>query len=85
MMLVIPELLGAGYIDSYREQHPLAQNPGLTITPPPYGNWEARIDYVFHSKLARAKSATVISSVPGHPWPSDHAALLVTLAPLERH
>lgn len=84
-MLVIPELLQAGYIDSFRELHTLAQNPGLTISAPPYGNWEARIDYVFHSKLARATSARVIRTVPGYQWPSDHAALLVTLAPLRRH
>jgi hypothetical protein len=57
----------------------------LTISAPPYGTWEARIDYVFHSKLARAKSARVIRSVPGYTWPSDHGALLVTLAPLRRH
>jgi endonuclease/exonuclease/phosphatase family metal-dependent hydrolase len=80
-MLVVPELIGAGFVDSFRELHPVAQDPGLTITAPPYGNWEARIDYVFHSKLARATSARVISSVRGHRWPSDHAALLVTLAP----
>jgi endonuclease/exonuclease/phosphatase family metal-dependent hydrolase len=79
-MLVIPELLRAGYIDSFRELHPLAQDPGLTISAPPYGTWEARIDYVFHSKLAHATSARVIRSVPGHRWPSDHAALLVGLA-----
>lgn len=78
-MLVIPELRRAGYVDSFRERHSLAQNPGLTITVPPYGNWEARIDYVFHSRRARATSATVVSSVPGYQWPSDHAALLVTL------
>ena len=84
-MLVIPELLEAGYIDSFRELHTLAQNPGLTISAPPYGTWEARIDYVFHSKLARAKSARVIRSVPGHSWPSDHGALLVSLAPQRRH
>lgn len=84
-MLVIPELLQAGYIDSFRQLHPLAQNPGFTISAPPHGNWEARIDYVFHSKLARAKSAKVITNVPGYQWPSDHAALLVTLAPLRRH
>ena len=84
-MLVIPELLQAGYIDSFRELHPVAQNPGLTISAPPYGTWEARIDYVFHSKPARAKSARVIRSVPGYTWPSDHGALLVTLAPLRRH
>ena len=84
-MLVIPELLRAGYIDSFRELHSLAENPGFTISAPPYGNWEARIDYVFHSPLARAKSARVIGRVPGYQWPSDHAALLVTLAALRRH
>jgi endonuclease/exonuclease/phosphatase family metal-dependent hydrolase len=78
-MLVIPELLRAGYVDSFRELHPLAQDPGLTISAPPYGVWEARLDYVFHSKLARAISARVVSKVPGRRWPSDHAALLVTL------
>jgi endonuclease/exonuclease/phosphatase family metal-dependent hydrolase len=84
-MLVIPELLRAGYIDSFRELHSLPQNPGFTISAPPYGTWEARIDYVFHSRLARAKSARVIRSVPGYPWPSDHAALLVTLTAPKRH
>lgn len=84
-MLVIPELLRAGYVDSFRELHPVAQNPGLTTTAPPYGTWDARLDYVFHSKLARAKSTRVIRSVPGYPWPSDHAALLVTLTPLRGH
>jgi endonuclease/exonuclease/phosphatase family metal-dependent hydrolase len=79
-MLAIPELRQAGYVDSFRQLHPLSQNPGLTITAPPYGNWEARIDYVFHSSRARATSAKVISSVGGYQWPSDHAALLVTLA-----
>jgi endonuclease/exonuclease/phosphatase family metal-dependent hydrolase len=82
-MLVIPALLRAGYIDSFRELHPLAQDPGLTVTAPPYGTLEARLDYVFHSKLARARAAKVIRSVPRHRWPSDHAALLVTLAPLK--
>jgi endonuclease/exonuclease/phosphatase family metal-dependent hydrolase len=82
--LVVPELLGAGYVDAFRELHPVAQDPGLTISAPPYGSWEARVDYVFHSKLARATSARVISSVPGHRWPSDHAALLVSLAPVVR-
>jgi endonuclease/exonuclease/phosphatase family metal-dependent hydrolase len=84
-MLAIPELLGAGYTDSYRQLHPLAQNPGFTIAAPGYGNWEARIDYVLHSKLARAKSAKVIANVPGYQWPSDHAAVLVTLAAPKRH
>jgi endonuclease/exonuclease/phosphatase family metal-dependent hydrolase len=83
-MLVIPELLRAGYIDSFRELHPAAQDPGLTISAPPYGHWEARIDYVFHSKLARATSAEVVRSVPGYRWPSDHAALWVTLTALPR-
>lgn len=83
-MLTIPELLGAGYIDSFRQLHPLAENPGFTISAPGYGSWEARIDYVFHSALARAKSAKVISTVPGYQWPSDHAALLVTLTAPKR-
>jgi endonuclease/exonuclease/phosphatase family metal-dependent hydrolase len=84
-MLVIPELLQAGYVDSFRELHSVAQDPGLTVTAPPYGNWDARLDYVFHSKLARSTSAKVLWTVPGHQWPSDHAALLVRLAPLQRH
>jgi endonuclease/exonuclease/phosphatase family metal-dependent hydrolase len=42
------------------------------------------LDYVFHSRLARAKSVKVIRTVPGHQWPSDHAALLVTLAPIKQ-
>jgi endonuclease/exonuclease/phosphatase family metal-dependent hydrolase len=79
-MLAIPELRQAGFVDAFRELHSLAQDPGLTITVPPYGNWEARIDYVFHSQRARAISARVVSRVHGYPWPSDHAALLVTLA-----
>lgn len=79
-MLVIPELQRAGYVDSFRELHPVARKPGLTISAPPYGHWEARIDYVFHSKRARATSARVVRRVPGYPWPSDHAAVLVTLA-----
>lgn len=83
-MLTIPELLGAGYIDSFRQLHPLAENPGFTISAPGYGSWEARIDYVFHSALARAKSAKVIATVPGYQWPSDHAALLVTLTAPKR-
>lgn len=84
-MLVIPEITRAGYIDSFRELHPLGQDPGFTISAPPYGTFEARIDYVFHSTLARAKSARVIRSVPGYKWPSDHAALLVTLTARKRH
>ena len=84
-MLVIPEILQAGYIDSFRQLHPLVgQSPGFTIAASPYGTWEARIDYVFHSNLARATSARVIRSVPGYTWPSDHGALLVTLAPTRR-
>lgn len=84
-MLVIPELLGAGYVDSFRELHPVAQSPGVTVSAPPYGSWEARLDYVFHSALERTTSARVLSRVPGHQWPSDHAALLVTLRALGRH
>jgi endonuclease/exonuclease/phosphatase family metal-dependent hydrolase len=83
-LLAIPELLRAGYIDSFRELHSVAQDPGFTVTAPPYGKWGARLDYVFHSRLARAKSAKVIRTVPGHQWPSDHAALLVTLAPIKQ-
>jgi endonuclease/exonuclease/phosphatase family metal-dependent hydrolase len=78
-LLVIPNLLNAGWIDSFRELYTIQQSPGFTITPPPYGQWERRIDYVFHSKLARAVSAQVISSVSGYTWPSDHAALSVRL------
>lgn len=84
-MLVIPHLLRAGYIDSYRELHSVAQDPGLTISTPPYGKLEARIDYVFHSRLARATSARVVRTVRGYQWPSDHAAVLVTLRALKRH
>jgi endonuclease/exonuclease/phosphatase (EEP) superfamily protein YafD len=84
-MLVIPDLLEAGFIDSFRELHSLAQDPGFTVTAPPYGTWDARLDYVFHSKGVRAISARVISNVHGYRWPSDHAALLVTLAALRSH
>jgi endonuclease/exonuclease/phosphatase family metal-dependent hydrolase len=82
-MLVIPEVLAAGYVDSFRELHPVAQNSGVTVSAPPYGSWEARIDYVFHSGLARAIAARVVRSVQGRQWPSDHAALLVTLTALD--
>lgn len=78
-LLVIPMLLKAGYIDSYRELRTAKQDPGFTITPPPYGQWERRLDYVFHSPAARAVAARVISSVAGFTWPSDHGALYVTL------
>jgi endonuclease/exonuclease/phosphatase family metal-dependent hydrolase len=78
-MLVIPALLAAGFIDSFRELHTVAQDPGFTVTAPPYGTWDARLDYVFHSLGARTTSASVVSSVPGYRWPSDHGALLVTL------
>lgn len=78
-LLVIPMLKQAGYVDSFRELYSVEESPGFTITPPPYGNWERRIDYVFHSRNARATAARVISSVPGRVWPSDHAALAVTL------
>jgi endonuclease/exonuclease/phosphatase (EEP) superfamily protein YafD len=78
-LLVIPTLLKAGYVDSYRELIPLAQNPGFTISPPPWGHFEARLDYVFHSPEVRAVEARVLSSVPGYSWPSDHAALYVEL------
>lgn len=79
-LIVIPMLKNAGYIDSFREVHPsVQQDPGLTITASPYGTWERRIDYVFHNPKARATSARVISSVQGFTWPSDHAALAVTL------
>jgi endonuclease/exonuclease/phosphatase family metal-dependent hydrolase len=79
LLLVIPMLRTAGYIDSYRELRTAQQNPGFTITPAPYGQWERRIDYVFHSAAARAVAARVVSSVPGFTWPSDHAALHVKL------
>jgi endonuclease/exonuclease/phosphatase family metal-dependent hydrolase len=79
-LIVVPMLKQSGYIDSYRELYPsVQQNPGLTITAPPYGTWERRIDYVFHNPKARATSARVISSVQGLTWPSDHGALAVTL------
>ena len=78
-LLVIPMLKNAGYIDSYRELIPIAKNPGFTISPPPWGTFERRIDYVFHSPNARAVRARVISSVPGYSWPADHAALYVKL------
>jgi exonuclease III len=83
-LLAIPELLRAGYIDSFRELHSFAQDPGFTVSAPPYGTWGARLDYVFHSRLARAKSAKVVRIVPGYQWPSDHAALLVTLTSIKR-
>jgi endonuclease/exonuclease/phosphatase family metal-dependent hydrolase len=79
-LIVIPMLKQAGYIDAFRELHPsVQQNPGLTITSPPYGTWERRLDYVFHNSKARAIAARVINSVQGFTWPSDHAALAVTL------
>jgi endonuclease/exonuclease/phosphatase family metal-dependent hydrolase len=78
-LIVIPMLKRAGYIDSFRELYTVQQNPGLTITAPPFGTWERRLDYVFHNRRARATSAHVISSVVGYPWPSDHGALAVTL------
>lgn len=78
-LLVIPMLKQAGYVDSFRELYSIEESAGFTITPPPYGHWERRIDYVFHSRNARATAARVISSVAGHAWPSDHAALAVTL------
>lgn len=78
-LLVIPMIKAAGYIDSYREVYTAQRSPGFTITPPPWGTWERRIDYVFHSPNIRAVAAKVISSVPGYSWPSDHAALYVRL------
>jgi endonuclease/exonuclease/phosphatase family metal-dependent hydrolase len=78
-LLVIPLLEQSGYVDSFRELYTVAQSAGFTITPPPYGQWERRIDYVFHSRNARATAARVISSVAGYTWPSDHASLAVTL------
>ncbi|HEU5373741.1 MAG TPA: endonuclease/exonuclease/phosphatase family protein [Gaiellaceae bacterium] len=78
-LLVIPLLKANGYIDAFREMYSVEEAPGFTITPPPYGQWERRIDYVFHSRNARATAARVISSVTGYTWPSDHAALAVTL------
>jgi endonuclease/exonuclease/phosphatase (EEP) superfamily protein YafD len=80
-LLVIPLIKSAGYIDSFRELYTVQQNPGLTIHAPPYGQFERRLDYVFHNQKARAVSARVIHSVPGFIWPSDHAALAVTLTP----
>jgi endonuclease/exonuclease/phosphatase family metal-dependent hydrolase len=79
-LLVIPMLTAAGYIDSFRELYTVEQNAGFTVTAPPYGTWERRLDYVFHNRHARAISARVIRSVAGFRWPSDHAALAVTLA-----
>jgi endonuclease/exonuclease/phosphatase family metal-dependent hydrolase len=78
-LLVIPLIKAAKYVDSYRELYTVQQNTGFTITPPPWGNWERRIDYVFHSRNVRAVAARVISSVSGYSWPSDHAALYVRL------
>lgn len=79
-LLVVPMIRAAGYVDSYREVYPNPQEaPGFTITPPPWGSWERRLDYVFHSRTIRAVAARVISSVPGYTWPSDHAALYVKL------
>jgi endonuclease/exonuclease/phosphatase family metal-dependent hydrolase len=79
-LIIIPKIKSAGYTDSYREMHPsIEQDPGLTITTPPFGTLERRLDYVFHNERARALSASVISSVRGSTWPSDHAALAVTL------
>lgn len=80
-LLVIPMIKEAGFIDSYRELHSLDENSGFTITPPPWGHWERRVDYVFHSGNVRAIAARVISSVRGYSWPSDHAALYVRLEP----
>lgn len=81
-LIIIPRIKSAGYTDSYREVHPsVQQDPGLTITTPPFGTLERRIDYVFHNDKAQATSASVISSVRGFTWPSDHAALAVTLTP----
>jgi endonuclease/exonuclease/phosphatase family metal-dependent hydrolase len=78
-LLVIPLIKQAGYIDSFRELYTVQQNAGLTVTAPPFGSWERRLDYVFHNRLARAVSARVISAVTGYTWPSDHGALAVTL------
>jgi endonuclease/exonuclease/phosphatase family metal-dependent hydrolase len=77
--VVIPKLRNAGYVDSFRELYTLQQNPGFTITPPPYGQMHRRFDYVFHTPNARATAAQVISSITGFTWPSDHAALYVRL------
>jgi endonuclease/exonuclease/phosphatase family metal-dependent hydrolase len=77
--LVIPKLLSAGYIDSYRELYTLQQSPGFTIASPPYGQFHRRFDYVFHTPNARAVTAQVIGSIADFTWPSDHAALHVTL------
>ena len=79
-LLVIPLLESAGYVDSFRELYTVQQDPGFTIGAPPYGHWERRIDYVFHSPDVHATEARVISSVDGRTWPSDHAALFVALA-----
>jgi endonuclease/exonuclease/phosphatase family metal-dependent hydrolase len=79
-LIVVPMLKQSGYIDSYRELYPsVQQNPGFTVDAPPYGTWDTRLDYVFHNPKARATSARVISTVQGFTWPSDHAALAVTL------
>jgi endonuclease/exonuclease/phosphatase (EEP) superfamily protein YafD len=78
-LLVIPSLRRAGYIDSFRELFTIQQDSGFTVSAPPFGTWERRLDYVFHNRRARATSARVISSVSGYTWPSDHAALAVKL------
>jgi exonuclease III len=79
-LLVIPLLESSGYVDSFRELHTAQQDPGFTVSSPTYGGyWHHRVDYVFHSADVHATAARVISSVAGYTWPSDHAALYVTL------
>ncbi len=76
---VVPLLRAAGFRDSYRDLHAWPQDRGFTAPTPAYGEWEQRVDYVFHSRAARTTSARVVYSVPGYTWPSDHAAVLVGL------
>ncbi|MEU7056651.1 HAD-IA family hydrolase [Streptomyces sp. NPDC046197] len=86
----------AGFADSYREAHPdPVAEPGHTWSPihPVHEDGSGRpepqdrIDFVLHRGLTVLDSGTYVSGIPrpwpdvaGNDWPSDHAAVVTTLA-----
>ncbi|MEU5198152.1 HAD-IA family hydrolase [Streptomyces scabiei] len=88
----------AGLRDSYREAHPdPVREPGHTWSPVHVEHEDGsgrpepqdRIDFVLHRGLAVLDSRTCVSGTPrpwpdveDNDWPSDHAAVITTFAPV---
>lgn len=71
----------AGFIDTYRAAHPSpVEFPGTTWSPEFKESHQDRIDYVYvRGNRWRTLDSAVLSDHP-RGWPSDHAAVLTTLA-----